>query len=174
MEVTWGDQHPSTSQLSRSRDSRKHGRAPPPGHAEQHFSRAAGMPTSCSASSAGDAVQVAGTSHRLMQDIRAFGRIPKEVRGDSAAQVQERHLAKRLWKAKQEGILSAAQKSELAELKASELGGLAEAEAPPDPLDPFADDAASKVLHQKLSPSSHKSSKIISESMCRGPYPARY
>ena len=34
-----------------------------------------------------------------MQDIRAFGRIPKEVRGDSAAQVQERSLAKKLWKA---------------------------------------------------------------------------
>ena len=33
---------------------------------------------------------------------------------------------------------------------------------------------SSKVLLQKLSPSSHKSSKIIPESMCRSPYPARY
>ena len=74
--------------------------------------------TSGSASSAGDAVQLAGTSHQLLQDIRAFGRIPKEVRGDSAAQVQERHLAERLRKAKQEGLLSAAQKSELADLNA--------------------------------------------------------
>ena len=139
----------------------------------------AGMPTSSSASS--------GTSHQLLQDIRAFGRIPKEVRGDSAAQVQERHLAERLRKAKQAGLvsaaqeselaevkgsseaqlqerslaqklrkakqagrLSAAQESELAELKASELGGLAEAEAPPDPLDPFADDAANRFEQDLL------------------------
>ena len=70
----------------------------------------AGMPTSSSASS--------GTSHQLLQDIRAFGRIPKEVRGDSAAQVHERSLAQKLRRAKQAGLLSAAQESELADLKA--------------------------------------------------------
>ena len=85
-----------------------------------------------------------------MQDIRAFGRIPKEVRGSSEAQLQERRLAERLRRAKQAGLLSAAQKSELAELKASELGGLAEAEAPPDPLDPFADDAANRLEQDLL------------------------
>ena len=53
-----------------------------------------------------------------MQDIRAFGRIPKEVRGSSEAQLQERRLAERLRRAKQAGLLSAAQKSELADLNA--------------------------------------------------------
>ena len=52
-----------------------------------------------------------------MQDIRAFGRIPKEVRGSSEAQLQERRLAERLRRAKQAGLLSAAQKSELAVLR---------------------------------------------------------
>merc|ERR1711873_255437 len=65
---------------------------------------------------AGDAVQLAGTTQDLLQDIRAFGRIPKEVRGSSEAQLQERSLAQKLRKAKQAGRLSAAQESELAEL----------------------------------------------------------
>ena len=87
---------------------------------------------------------------QLLQDIRALGRIPKEVRGSSEAQLQERRLAEKLRKAKHAGLLSAAQDSELAELKASELGGLAEAEAPPDPLDPFADDAANRLEQDLL------------------------
>ena len=89
-------------------------------------------------------------TQELLQDIRAFGRIPKEVRGSSEAQLQERHLAEKLRKAKYAGLLSAAEEFELAEIKASELGGLAEAEAPPDPLDPFADDAANRLEQDLL------------------------
>ena len=84
-----------------------------------------GMPISGSASSAGDAVQLAGTTQDLLQDIRAFGRIPKEVRGSSEAQLQERHLAEKLRKAKYAGLLSAAEEFELAEIKASELDSAA-------------------------------------------------
>ena len=60
----------------------------------------------------GRAADPNGTS-QLMQDIRAFGRLPKEVRGSSEVQVQERNLAERLRKARVAGHLSAAQQSEL-------------------------------------------------------------
>ena len=103
-----------------------------------------------SASSAGDAVQLAGTSEQLLQDIRAFGRVPKAVRGSSEAQVRERNLEKRLRKARVWGHVSDAQEAELAELRAIEIGGLAEADAPPDPLDPFADDAANRLEQDLL------------------------
>ena len=42
-------------------------------------------PTGMLPSSAGDAIQLAGRSEQLLQDIRAFGRVPKEVRGSSEA-----------------------------------------------------------------------------------------
>ena len=45
----------------------------------------------------GDAAQLANnTAVRLMQEIRDLGKLPKEVNGDNAEQVQERKLAKRL------------------------------------------------------------------------------
>ena len=50
-------------------------------------------------SNAGDASQLAGKIEQLLQDIRAFGRVPKQVRGSSDAQVRERNLAKRLSRA---------------------------------------------------------------------------
>ena len=42
-------------------------------------------------SSAGDASQLAAWSEQLLQDICAFGRLPKAVRGSSEAQVRERN-----------------------------------------------------------------------------------
>ena len=48
------------------------------------------------------------------------------------------------------GHVSDAQEAELAELRAIEIGGLAEADAPPDPLDPFADDAANRLEQDLL------------------------
>ena len=67
-------------------------------------------------SSAGDASQLAGTSEQLLQDIHAFGRVPKSIRGSSELQVRERNLEKRLRKAREAGHLSAAQEAELADL----------------------------------------------------------
>ena len=112
----------------------------------------------------GEAVQLAGwskqvlrrsarvlrNSERLLQDILAFGRVPKTVRGRSKAQARERNLAVRLRKAREAGDLCAAQEAQLAELRASEIGGLEEAEAPPDALAPFADDAASRLEQDLL------------------------
>ena len=63
-----------------------------------------------------DATQPAGTSEQLLQDIRAFGRVPHEVRGSSEADVQERNLGGKLRRARQAGLLSAAQEFELAAL----------------------------------------------------------
>ena len=90
----------------------------------------------------------ADSIEQLLQAIRDFGRLPKAVRGDSEAQARERNLAQRLRRAA--GRLSAAQEAQLAELRASEIGGLEEAEAPPDPLDPFADDAANRLEQDLL------------------------
>ena len=45
-----------------------------------------------------------------------FARVPLEVRGSSEADVQERNLGSRLRRARQAGLLSAAQESELAAL----------------------------------------------------------
>ena len=59
----------------------------------------AGMPPS----NAGDASQLAAPSEQLLHDIRAFGRVPKQVRGSSDAQVRERNLAFRLRKARAAG-----------------------------------------------------------------------
>merc|ERR1711911_299608 len=62
----------------------------------------------------GDAIQLAGRTEQLLQDIRAFGRVPEKVRGSSEAQVRERNLARRLRKAREAGHLSAAEGAELA------------------------------------------------------------
>ena len=67
-------------------------------------------------SNAGDASQLAAPSEQLLHDIRAFGRVPKHVRGSSDAQVRERNLAFRLRKARAAGRVSAAQESELSDL----------------------------------------------------------
>ena len=64
---------------------------------------------------AGDASQLAASSEQLLHDIRAFGRVPKQVRGSSDAQVRERNLAFRLRKARAAGRVSAAQEAELSD-----------------------------------------------------------
>ena len=76
-------------------------------------------PHGTSARSASDAVQLAAASEHLLQDIRAFGRLPKDVKGSSEAQVHERSLAQRLRKARLRGKLSDTQESELASLDES-------------------------------------------------------
>ena len=63
--------------------------------------------------SAGGAIQPAGRTERLLEDIRAFGRLRHVVRGRSEADVQERQLGIRLTKARQARLLPAAPESEL-------------------------------------------------------------
>ena len=50
----------------------------------------------------GDAAQLALIA-ALMEDVRAFGRLPKLVDGTSEAKTAERKLAKRIKKARQAG-----------------------------------------------------------------------
>ena len=54
----------------------------------------------------GDAAQLAIIA-ALMEDVRAFGRLPKHVDGTSEAKTSERNLAKRLQKAREAGRLTA-------------------------------------------------------------------
>ena len=86
----------------------------------------------------GDAAQLANDAAvGLMQEIRDLGKLPNEVRGDSAEQVKERKLAERLRRARRRSALTAEQEAELAGLREREVGPLAEVNVPPDPLDPF-------------------------------------
>ena len=50
-------------------------------------------------------------------------------------------LASRLRKARAAGHLTDEHEAEIAAMKEKELGSLEEADAPPDPLDPFAEEA---------------------------------
>ena len=97
----------------------------------------------------GNAIQLPNRSEKLMEDIRAFGRVPKRVHGRSDADVWERNMELRLRKARKFG-LSAAQEAELAELRASEINGLEEAKASPDVLAPFADGAGNRLEQDLL------------------------
>ena len=77
--------------------------------------------------SAGGAIQPAGRTERLLEDIRAFGRVRHVVRGRSEADVQESQLGIRLRKARQARLLSAAPESELVVLgDATQLAGTSE------------------------------------------------
>ena len=60
----------------------------------------------------GDAPQLAEAA-ALMQEIRTFGRLPKEVKGTSAAQTAEHNFAKRFNKAREAGRLTAEHEAEL-------------------------------------------------------------
>ena len=60
----------------------------------------------------GDAPQLAEAA-ALMQEIRTFGRLPKEVKGTSEAQTAERNLAKRFNNARAAGRLTAEHEAEL-------------------------------------------------------------
>ena len=60
----------------------------------------------------GDAPQLSKAA-ALMQEIRTFGRLPKEVKGTSEAQTAERNLAKRFNKAREAGRLTAEHEAEL-------------------------------------------------------------
>ena len=98
----------------------------------------------------GDAIQLAERMEQLMHDIRSLGRVPKRVHGNSEADVRERNVERRLLLAMKQGHVSAVHQAELAELRASEIGGLQEAQGPPDVLDPFADGAANRLEQDLL------------------------
>ena len=49
----------------------------------------------------------------LSEEIRTFGRLPKEVKGTSEAQTAERNLAKRFKKARAAGRLTAEHEAQL-------------------------------------------------------------
>ena len=97
----------------------------------------------------GDAPQLAEAA-ALMQEIGTFGRLPKEVKGTSEAQTAERNLAKRFNKARAAGRVTAEHEAELAKMMERELGNLSEAESPPDPLDPFANEASNRLEQDLL------------------------
>ena len=83
----------------------------------------------------------------LMQAIRTLGRLPKETR---KAPKDERQLAEKLRRARRAGQLSGEEEAELAAMSANEIGTLEEADAPPDPMDPFADEAANRLEQDVL------------------------
>ena len=87
-----------------------------------------------------------------MQEIRDLGKLPKEVRGDSAEQVKERNLSKRLRLryASRRSALTAEQEAELTGLREREVGPLAEVSAPPDPLNPSADESDNRLEQDLL------------------------
>ena len=67
----------------------------------------------------GDATQLAEIAP-LMQDVRAFGGLPKRVDGTSDAQCAERNLAKRFKKARDAGRFSACDGSSTFGLKSTQ------------------------------------------------------
>ena len=83
----------------------------------------------------------------LMEAIREFGRLPKESR--TASKV-ERSLAMRLRDAKRGCNLSDEHKVELATMSVKEAEPLEEVDVPPDPKDPFADEAANRLEQDLL------------------------
>jgi hypothetical protein len=87
----------------------------------------------------------------LMRDIRALGRLPNEFKnpvGD--AQVAERRLAINHRYAKNNTRLSPAHLEELLQLTRRSIQPLTEVDAPPDPRDPFADEAANRLEQDVL------------------------
>ena len=60
----------------------------------------------------GDATQFAEIA-ALMQEVRGFGRLPKEVKGTSESQRAESNLASKLRKARSAGRLTAEHEAEL-------------------------------------------------------------
>ena len=83
----------------------------------------------------------------LMQAVRSLGRLPKETR---TATPHERELAEKLRRARRAGKLSGEEEAEVAAMSVKELGTLEEADAPPDPMDPFADEAANRLEQDVL------------------------
>ena len=83
----------------------------------------------------------------LMQAIRTLGRLPKETR---TATKDEQQVALNLHRARRAGKLSGEEAAEVAAMIANELGTLQEADAPPDPMDPFADEAANSLEQDVL------------------------
>ena len=83
-------------------------------------------------------VRAAERVDTVMAEIRALGHIPR-LYGPELA------LANRLREAQKNSVLSESQLAELAEIARSTIDPLPELDAPVDPLDPFADDAAKWV-----------------------------
>jgi hypothetical protein len=86
----------------------------------------------------------ADASETLVQEIRHCGRLPGRVRSTEPDQIAECSLAKRLAKARTHGRLTAEQEAELGVFADRALQPLQEVEAPPDPMDPFANVAGKR------------------------------
>ncbi len=80
-----------------------------------------------------------------MRQIRTLGRLPRRVCGDAEEQRKERNLADRMLRAKSKNEFSGTQLAELSAFAVAAHGNLHEADAAPDPLDPFADEAANRL-----------------------------
>ena len=76
---------------------------------------AASQPGASRAGATGGAAQPTAVNS-LMEEIRSFGRLPRRVRGQEAAQKAERALADRMIRAKNNQCFSGAQLAELDEL----------------------------------------------------------
>ena len=81
---------------------------------------AASQPGASRAGATGGAPQPTAVNS-LMEEIRSFGRLPRRVRGQEAAQKAERRLANRMIRAKDNQLFSEEQLAEL-----DELGGAAQ------------------------------------------------
>ena len=90
----------------------------------------------------------------LMAQIRVLGKVPRQVKGAEPAHIHERLLFKKLCRSRKAGQFRPEDESELIEMEARSFGPLQEAEDPPDPLDPFADEAENR-LEQDLLMMSH-------------------
>ncbi len=116
----------------------------------------------------GDAPQLADdVAMRLKQDIRLFGRISRGIRGSAGDRVSERNLAKRLHNAKKDEKLTPTCEAKLAGLKERSLGQSGEVGAPPDPLDPFVDDAENRLEQDLLMMSNGVRSRPLQRRMRR-------
>ena len=86
-------------------------------------------------------------AEEVMQQVRDFGRCPKETERFSRA---ERRLAEKLRRARKAELLSPEQEAELQALRQVEMHSrdaacIAEAEGPPNPMEGFAGESQSRI-----------------------------
>ena len=85
-----------------------------------------------------------------MQRIRALDRVAKGFYIPTDEHREEYLLARELRGKRRRKELSAEDEAELALIRERTLGPLEEADAPPDPMDPFADEAANRLEQDLL------------------------
>ena len=85
----------------------------------------------------------------MMAAIRKLGRLPRRrMQPAGEEEIKENALARKLEKTRKK--LSKEQEAELAELTRLAMQPLTELDAPPDPMDPFADEASNRLEQDVL------------------------